>query len=51
MASEHDIYLLTTEEGDITRAVLIDNMHKIAGKSEAEIRQEFGIRDETTDND
>lgn len=51
MASEHDLQLLTTEEADITRAVLRDIMPLIAGRSEAEIRKAFGISDETTNND
>lgn len=51
MSSEYDIQLLTTEEADITRAVLRDIMPLIVGISEADIRKEFGISDETTNND
>lgn len=51
MSSEYDIQLLTTEEADITRAVLRDIMPLIAGRSEADIRKAFGISDETTNND
>ena len=43
MADVHNVLLTHTEEGDIICAVLEDIMPNIAGKSEEEIRERYGM--------
>lgn len=43
MEQDHNVLLTITQEADIIHAVILDNIHKLVGKSEAEIRKEFGL--------